>query len=217
MALAASAVRDYWRTSLLLSRLGGAVVPWEALHWFMAAMRMLHREAFLIAGACMKGSGGGGGVGHLQHLRQQQPPLPSPLSLALCLNHSYPPHTHTHPNAYTSTHTHTYHRPPPPHSSGPKPLDADTMFPILVWCLCHAHCPRLHRTLAFLRHFALEAKAEAGEDTGEADYYLTCTEAAFSHVLAMKVRRREPLPWLKPLSRPRPVKRWSTLQEKEEG
>jgi hypothetical protein len=92
--------KNYWRTSLLLSKLDGAVVPHEAMYWFMAAMRMLHKEAQLIAGN--------------------------------------------------------------------KPLDADTMFPILVYAAVQAGLPWIHQNLFFLRHFGLVAEAASEEgSTGE--------------------------------------------------
>jgi hypothetical protein len=47
-------------------------------------------------------------------------------------------------------------------------MDADTMFPILTWCMVWAEAPNMHACLFFLRHFSLAAEEAAGADTGEA-------------------------------------------------
>lgn len=62
-----------------------------------------------------------------------------------------------------------------------KPLDADTMFPILVWATVQSELPFMHSCIFFLRHFAVS------DCQGEAAYFLTCCEAAISFVMKMPI------------------------------
>eukprot|EP00752_Nemacystus_decipiens_P016764 g15002.t1 len=62
-------------------------------------------------------------------------------------------------------------------SGSDKPLDADTLLPLLVHALAHANLPRVHEALNFLRNF--RGPSWGGEDA----YYVTCIEAAVSFVL----------------------------------
>ncbi|CAN0200544.1 unnamed protein product [Ectocarpus fasciculatus] len=63
-------------------------------------------------------------------------------------------------------------------SGSDKPLDADSLLPLLVHSLAHANLPRVHEALNLLRNFQ-----DAGWG-GEQEYYVTCLEAAVSFVLA---------------------------------
>ena len=60
-------------------------------------------------------------------------------------------------------------------SGGAEPLDADTLFPIIMVACADADLPHVHATLQFLRSFA------PGGQTGEAAYYRTCVEAVVSY------------------------------------
>ncbi|CAM9600626.1 unnamed protein product [Hapterophycus canaliculatus] len=61
-----------------------------------------------------------------------------------------------------------------------KPLDADTLLPLLVHVLAHSQLPRVHEALNFLRNFRGPSWG------GEPAYYVTCIEAAVSFVLEWK-------------------------------
>eukprot|EP00904_Undaria_pinnatifida_P014001 jgi/Undpi1/9731/HiC_scaffold_27.g12187.m1 len=62
-------------------------------------------------------------------------------------------------------------------SGSDKPLDADTLIPLLVHVLVHATLPRVHEALNFLRNF------RGASWGGEPAYYVTCIEGAVSFVL----------------------------------
>ncbi|CBJ30987.1 conserved unknown protein [Ectocarpus siliculosus] len=62
-------------------------------------------------------------------------------------------------------------------SGSDKPLDADSLLPLLVHSLAHANLPRVHEALNFLRNF------QGAGWGGEQEYYVTCLEAAVSFVL----------------------------------
>ena len=49
-----------------------------------------------------------------------------------------------------------------------KPLDADTLLPLLVHALAHADLPRVHEALNFVRNF--RGSVWGGEEA----YYVTC-------------------------------------------
>ncbi|CAN0273911.1 unnamed protein product, partial [Ectocarpus sp. 4 AP-2014] len=49
-----------------------------------------------------------------------------------------------------------------------KPLDADSLLPLLVHSLAHANLPRVHEALNFLRNF------QGAGWGGEQEYYVTC-------------------------------------------
>ncbi|CAN0348784.1 unnamed protein product [Laminaria digitata] len=53
-------------------------------------------------------------------------------------------------------------------SESDKPLDADTLIPLLVHALVHASLPRVHEALNFLRNF------RGASWGGEPAYYVTC-------------------------------------------
>ncbi|CAM9255159.1 unnamed protein product, partial [Scytosiphon promiscuus] len=62
-------------------------------------------------------------------------------------------------------------------SGSDKPLDADTLLPLLVHALAHSNLPRVHEALNFIRNF------RGPSWRGEQAYYVTCIEAAVSFVL----------------------------------
>lgn len=51
-----------------------------------------------------------------------------------------------------------------------KPLDADSLLPLLVHALAHADLPRAHEALNFLRNFRGGPSSWGGEEA----YYVTC-------------------------------------------
>lgn len=62
-----------------------------------------------------------------------------------------------------------------------RPLDADTMFPILLYALVYADLPDLFSIIYILRNFS------TGDYEGETAYYITCLEAAVSHLDTMSL------------------------------